>query len=206
MSDSTDPDDPDRPHDSGHRRDPPEDSFEESDASPSERRPEHRADGDGRTPRTNGDGPRTNGDAGRRRGPPRDPRGHPKPIAPGQAGDAPRSRGDLERELLRLENGAADIDRPYLTTLPEAFAAEELLFEWLGGLQETAGLKRASEALEYYAEVGWVSPDAAAALREYLLGLDLDAPDPRELDADDHLESLAYVARLARLAEREATA
>jgi archaellum component FlaD/FlaE len=113
------------------------------------------------------------------------------------------ARRDLERELLRLENAAGEIERPYLTTLPEALAGEELLFEWLSGLQETAGLKRAAEALEYYADVGWVDPDAGEALREYLLGLDHEPEAARDLDADDHLESLAYVARLARLAERE---
>lgn len=112
-------------------------------------------------------------------------------------------RGELERELLRLENGADDVERPYLATLPEAYAGEELIFEWLGYLQEVTGLKRAMEALSYYRELGWLGDDAWATLREYLVGLEIDAEEPRDLQADDHLTSLSYVARLARIADRE---
>ncbi|MFB6184112.1 MAG: FlaD/FlaE family flagellar protein [Haloarculaceae archaeon] len=106
-------------------------------------------------------------------------------------------RAHLYRELLPLESSLGDdVSKPYLTSLPETQAAEYLLFEWLEFLQENAGFRGATEALDYYESVGWITEDVESDLSEYLLGLDERGDDRTDLEMDDHLLSLVYVAKL----------
>lgn len=115
-------------------------------------------------------------------------------VAPGSA-----FRAGLYRELLPL-SAAMDDEKPYLATLPEHYAAEHLVFEWLEFLLLHAGFKGASEALSYYESVGWLTGDVADDLEDYLLGIDdRAANDDNDLDIDDHLLSLVYVAKLATM-------
>jgi flagellar protein FlaE len=119
-------------------------------------------------------------------------------VEPGEDVPAGNSfRAGLYRELLPLEAGS-DASKPYLSELPEHYAGEHLVFEWLEFLLLHAGYQGASEALDYYESVGWITEDVQSDLDDYLLGID-DQPanDGTDLDIDDHLLSLVYVAKLA---------
>jgi len=108
-------------------------------------------------------------------------------------------RAGLYRELLPLEAGN-DTDKPYLDTLPEHYAAENLVFEWLEFLLLHAGYQGALEALDYYESVGWITETCESALNDYMLGLgEQPSSDGSDLDIDDHLLSLVYIAKLASM-------
>lgn len=108
-------------------------------------------------------------------------------------------RAGLYRELLPLEAGS-EAEKPYLSGMPEHYAGEHLVFEWLEFLLMHAGYQGATEAIGYYESVGWITGDVESTLRDYMLGLDDQAPsDPADLDVDDHLLSLVYIAKLASM-------
>ncbi len=107
-------------------------------------------------------------------------------------------RDGLYRELLPLEAGGTTVEKPYLPELPESYVGEQFLFEWLEFLQMEAGYQGATEALSYYESIGWLTPAVEAALGNYLLGID-DGEGTGELDIDDHVLSLAYIAKLASM-------
>lgn len=113
---------------------------------------------------------------------------------------APSSfRAGLYRELLPLEAGS-DATKPYLDTLPETYAGEHLIFEWLEFLLLHAGYQGAMESLDYYESVGWITENCEAELNDYLLGLEEQTNcEPNDLDIDDHLLSLVYIAKLASM-------
>jgi flagellar protein FlaE len=109
-------------------------------------------------------------------------------------------REGLYRELLPLEAGSGETTKPYLAALPEHYAAENLIFEWLEFLLLHAGYQGATEALDYYESVGWITEDVESTLGDYLLGIDgQGAAEATELDVDDHMLSLVYVAKLASM-------
>lgn len=106
----------------------------------------------------------------------------------------------LYRELLPLEAGADDLEKPYLDGLPETYAAEFTVFEWLEFLLSNFGYKGTNEALQYYEAVGWITEDVESTLNDYLLGIEGVAPeDGGSGDVDDHMLSLVYIARLVSM-------
>ena len=112
-------------------------------------------------------------------------------------------RSNQIKELLLLESGAnpEDLERPYLEVLPEAYTARMTLFEWLDFLLRRGGVRRTLEALDYYADIGWISADVAEALRDHVRAFDT-APETSEtvpLEVADHVLSLVYVARLTSM-------
>lgn len=92
-----------------------------------------------------------------------------------------------------------EIEKPYLRSLPDKYGAERVVFDWLEFLVLKSGFKRAMDALQYYKSVGWVTANVEETLRDYLLGFSADVEDPTELEVDDHLLSLVYVARLSSM-------
>jgi flagellar protein FlaE len=111
-----------------------------------------------------------------------------------------RFQSGLYRELMPLEAGADDLQKPYLTALPESYAAEYVVFEWLEFLLDSFGYKGANEALQYYESVGWLTEEVESTLNDYLLGLENPAgADATEADIDDHKLSLVYIARLVSM-------
>ena len=91
-------------------------------------------------------------------------------------------------------DGQQSSGKPYLETLPEGFGAELLTVEWLEYLVTEVGIKETSRALEYYETIGWLTDETAAALDDYLDGL--EAGDRGALSAEHHLRSLEYVDEL----------
>jgi flagellar protein FlaE len=111
-----------------------------------------------------------------------------------------RFESGLYRELLPLEAGADGLQKPYLAALPETYAAEFVVFEWLEFLLGNFGFKGANEALQYYESVGWITEDVESTLHDYLLGIeDRSGVEQYDLDTDDHKLSLVYIARLVSM-------
>lgn len=113
--------------------------------------------------------------------------------------DRERFESGLYRELMPLEAGADGLEKPYLTGLPETYAAEFLVFEWLEFLLENFGYQGTTEALSYYESVGWITEDVKNTLADYLLGIEQPTSDVADGDVDDHKLSLVYVAKLVSM-------
>jgi flagellar protein FlaE len=111
------------------------------------------------------------------------------------AGDS--LRAGMYRELLPLLGSSDDLEKPYLRRIPDSYAAEFVVFEWLEFLLMHAGYKGATDAIHYYESIDWLTEDAASTLDDYLLGID-EGPseDSSSLDVDDHMLSLVYIAKL----------
>lgn len=108
-------------------------------------------------------------------------------------------RSQLYRQLLPLESMAGgDPEKPYLQSLPETYAGELVVFEWLSYLLEKAGFRGATEAIDYYVEVEWITDDVGDELEDYLLGLEERSADG-DLTIDDHLLSLVHIGKLASM-------
>jgi len=88
--------------------------------------------------------------------------------------------------------------KPYLETLPTDEDAEATIYEWLTYLVERVGLEGCLEALQYYHALDWLGDAAAEELEDYLFGVDpVEGNEADELEAADHMRSLAFVGRLA---------
>ena len=112
-------------------------------------------------------------------------------------------RSSQVKELLLRESGTdpADLERPYLDSLPSAYAARLTLFEWLDFLLQRGGVRRTLEALEYYADIGWIGGPVAEELRDHVRAFDSLPEDAatKPLDVPDHVLSLVYIARLSSM-------
>ncbi len=128
------------------------------------------------------------------------------------SGDEERTAEDLFRlgqreELLKLQTqllaSGSLPQKPYLSLLPNRYGAEVVVFEWLDFLIEKAGFENTSNALSYYEEIGWLSEPAREALQSYMYGFSevdrFDSDGPNDLNTNDHVLSLVYIARLASL-------
>lgn len=108
-------------------------------------------------------------------------------------------RAGLYRELLPFLGDG--IDKPYLEGLPQKYAAEFVLFEWLEFLLMHSGYQGASDALDYYESTDWITEDVQNSLSEYLRGIDeTGSNDGNDLGVDDHMLSLVYIAKLSSMA------
>ena len=105
-------------------------------------------------------------------------------------------RSGLYRELLPFLAGDSQ-EKPYLSALPETYAAEFVVFEWLEFLLMHSGYQGADEALAYYESIDWITETVRSDLSDYLLGIDESATnDDNDLSVDDHMLSLVYIAKL----------
>ncbi|MFB6134856.1 MAG: FlaD/FlaE family flagellar protein, partial [Halanaeroarchaeum sp.] len=104
------------------------------------------------------------------------------------------------KELLLLESGIdpEELTRPYLERLPDDYAARLTVFEWLDFVLGRAGVHRTLEALDYYESIGWISESVSDDLRDHVRAFQdvANGKESAELDVEDHVLSLVYVARL----------
>ncbi|MFC7075841.1 FlaD/FlaE family flagellar protein [Haloarcula halophila] len=108
-------------------------------------------------------------------------------------------RSGLYRELLPFLGGD-ELEKPYLESLPETYAAEFVVFEWLEFLVLHSGYQGADNALSYYESVDWLTEEVTADLSDYLLGVEESAANEgNDLDVDDHMLSLVYIAKLTAM-------
>ncbi|WP_144901579.1 FlaD/FlaE family flagellar protein [Halobellus captivus] len=121
--------------------------------------------------------------------------------------ERPRGRADemlREEQLEQLlihETAATDggLTKPYLSSVPDVYVAERLVFDWLEFLVLNGGYKRTMDALRYYHTVEWLTEEVEAELQDYLVGFSGEVSSTREYDVDDHHLSLVYIARLASM-------
>jgi len=108
-------------------------------------------------------------------------------------------RSGLYRELLPFLSGDSE-EKPYLEALPQTYAAEFVVFEWLEFLLMHSGYQGADEALAYYESIDWITEETRSELSDYLLGIDESATnDDNDLSVDDHMLSLVYIAKLTAM-------
>lgn len=112
------------------------------------------------------------------------------------AGERPGRADRLEQLLIHQATAG---ERPYLQTIPSGYAAESVVFDWLGFLVDRAGYRATLDALRYYRSVGWLTAEAEDQLTEYLRGFPAP-PTGESLDVEDHQQSLVFVAKLSSLA------
>lgn len=91
--------------------------------------------------------------------------------------------------------------RPFLDTLPGGPVAETAVTDWLGYLVDGGGHRRAADALAYYRQIEWISPDVESALRDRLAGFD-DPRYTRALNVADHRVALVAIQRLVSCANQ----
>lgn len=124
--------------------------------------------------------------------------GNAGPSVPMGADEVVQSNQYRELFLLQQTTGDGGLERPYLETIPQSYAAEIVVFEWLEFLVDMVGFRRALDEIRYYRSIDWITDEVEASLREYLASFD-DTGAAGELDRSDHLLSLVYVARLAAM-------
>ncbi|MGM0592625.1 MAG: FlaD/FlaE family flagellar protein [Halobacteriota archaeon] len=138
----------------------------------------------------------------RRRKPRRNAADHvPQESGATERVDDPLRSSRLEQLFLQ-QSMVADgtLKKPYLVELPQQYAAERVIFDWLEFLVLTGGFRHAMEALRYYRTIDWITDDVESALQNYLHGFSVTVEDSTELDVDDHQLSLVYLAQLASMA------
>ncbi|GAD51308.1 flagella accessory protein flaCE [Halarchaeum acidiphilum MH1-52-1] len=92
----------------------------------------------------------------------------------------------------------------YLSGLSSTYATDILLLRWLSMLLDTAGPSGALEALEYYAQIGWISRSVQRQLETLISGANADAIDPEaersleEIPVEIHDQSSQHIQRIAR--------
>lgn len=109
-----------------------------------------------------------------------------------------RSQQFRDLLALRASRASSDLDRPYLRSVPTSELGRRVLTDWLEFLVLVGGSHRAREALTYYRELDWLTPD----VEHRLSGLVGEFPEPtheRPFEMSDHRLSLLYVATLSAL-------
>jgi flagellar protein FlaE len=90
--------------------------------------------------------------------------------------------------------------------MPEGFAADLIVIEWLEFLVSESGYREASRAIDYYETIGWIDDAVADDLADYLRGFDDIADTDDSLTIDHHTESLRYISQLDEDSGAEAVA
>ncbi|QLG49265.1 FlaD/FlaE family flagellar protein [Natrinema halophilum] len=101
------------------------------------------------------------------------------------------------------DGGDSDVT---LETLPDTYATDIIVLEWLTELVRTAGPAATLRAISYYAEIGWIDGEVREHLEAMLSGPDLDihvdpGSTPDELTAEDHADSYTYIMKLQEIHE-----
>lgn len=92
---------------------------------------------------------------------------------------------------------------PVLESVPDSYAGEVLVMEWLSVLMDGSGPADALRAVGHYEDAGWISQEVRDHLVDVIGGPTLDVHvDPtqsRESTADEHAVSYRYLSVLAQL-------
>jgi len=118
-----------------------------------------------------------------------------------------RTLSDLKSETIETPDEGPPTtgsDNHHVYSVGGTYASEAVAYEWLSMLLRMSGTAGTLRALSYYHDIGWISADVKKALQRRLAGADFDEGDGeyRDLRADDHADSLAYVIKLEELEER----
>jgi len=105
---------------------------------------------------------------------------------PGDVGAAPDASNGVA-------TGNAE-GKPYLATLPEGFASDLIVVEWLEFLVSEAGVRETASAIDYYESIDWIDERVADQLQEYLAGF--ESAGSGSLTIDHHTQSLKFISQL----------
>lgn len=82
----------------------------------------------------------------------------------------------------------------------------QAVLEWVQFMVERVGHEGMKEVLDYYADIGWISPKVAEMLLRYADGvrveIEPDVERPVRLDPNDHAKSLEHILKIKELQER----
>jgi flagellar protein FlaE len=78
--------------------------------------------------------------------------------------------------------------------LPEGFASDLIVVEWLEFLVSEAGVRETAQAIDYYETIDWIDESVADDLQTYLRGF--DGGGTGTLTIDHHTKSLKYISQL----------
>lgn len=108
----------------------------------------------------------------------------------------------LKLQTMLLASGLLP-KKPYLTALPNRYGAEIIVFEWLDFLIEKPEFENTENALSYFEDVDWLNELAYESFRSYMYRFSeadrFRATGPTDLDTNDHVLNLVYIAQLASL-------
>lgn len=94
-----------------------------------------------------------------------------------------------------------------LSEVPDSYAADVAVYEWLTMLVTEGGPAATFRALRYYEQVGWLAPGVRGYLEDVLSGpaldVDVDPSRPGELGSAHHARSHEYVRKLDAIASLE---
>ena len=117
---------------------------------------------------------------------------------PGRAGDH-----SWNSDLSQTE--VPDTGNATLETVPQTYAADIIVMDWVSMLIRRSGLAGALKSFEYYESVDWISGSVRQYLETTLSGPGIDThiePDsPHEPRSEDHRESYTYIEQLDKLRE-----
>jgi archaellum component FlaD/FlaE/outer membrane murein-binding lipoprotein Lpp len=98
-----------------------------------------------------------------------------------------------------------DTGNATLETVPQTYAADIIVMDWMSMLIRRSGLAGALKSFEYYESVDWISSSVRQYLETTLSGPGIDThiePDsPHEPRSEDHRESYTYIEQLDKLTE-----
>jgi archaellum component FlaD/FlaE len=107
------------------------------------------------------------------------------------------SEEDIERAMTPGEQASL------LEAVPDGYAGEMLVMEWLAMLMDQSGPAGALRAVEHYEDVGWISADTRDRLIDVIGGPALDVfvdpRAPRELSGEEHADSYGYLRVIQQL-------
>lgn len=132
---------------------------------------------------------------------PTDPQDDGRPGNPLERGTAASPSGTDGAE----RGEPVSVDGAILESVPDGYAGDVLLMEWLAALMDRAGPAGALRAVNHYETVGWVSPAVEDQLVDIIGGPGLDVfvdpTRPQEPTAEEHALSNEYLRVLEHLTE-----
>lgn len=140
-----------------------------------------------------------------------DPTPHSDPADGGAVDPEPPTASGGDHDTMGTVDAATEAspntagDRPVLASVPDTYAGDVLMMEWLAGLMEQSGPAGALRAIEHYEDIGWLSPAVTEHLVDILGGPSLDVfvdpMQPHEPTADEHAASYKYIRAIDHLSE-----
>jgi flagellar protein FlaE len=112
----------------------------------------------------------------------------------GTAADA--AAAEMAAQAAAEDSAAGTPGRPYLESLPDGYAAELVVMEWLEFLVAESNVRETSQALGYYERIDWIDEDVADELRSFLSGFENADGGTESLTIDHHKQSLRYISQL----------
>ena len=91
-----------------------------------------------------------------------------------------------------------------LTEIPNDPESVIIIMKWLQYLIDRCGRKNLSNILDYYVDIGWITPDVKISLIDYSQGITEETKksentrvrDAAELPSRDHIQSLIFIQKL----------